>query len=164
MARAGAAVRDTDLGWNEIQEQLEYAAKSYVLVGFQEGSKTKVQIKGDRTKEGGLSMPEIAASNEFGTKTIPARPFMSTAFDDNRLKIYNFIQSEYDKVLLGKQTTEKALGRIGISMVGLVQKKIRQIIYPPNAPSTIKAKGSSKPLIDFGQMIQSVREKVVLKK
>jgi hypothetical protein len=161
MARA---VVDVDLGWNEIQEQLEYAAKSYVQVGFQEDSKTKTQLKGTRRKQGGLSMPEIAASNEFGTDKIPARPFMSTSFDENRNAIYAFIQKNYEKILDGKQTTEKALGLVGIAMVGLIQKKIRQIVYPPNAPSTIKIKGSSKPLIDYGQMIQSVREKVVLRK
>lgn len=164
MARKDAVVKDIDLGWKEIEKQLEYAAKSYVLVGFQEGSKTKTQVKGDRKKEGGLSMPEIAAENEFGTKKIPARPFMSTSFDENKSKIHSFIRKEYSKILEGKQTTQKALGLMGIAMIGLIQKKIRQIVYPPNSPYTISKKGSSKPLIDFGQMIQSVREKVVLKK
>jgi HK97 gp10 family phage protein len=162
MARAG--VKDNDLGWGEIQKQIKLAKDSFVLVGFQQGSKTKAQSKGTRTKQGGLSMPEIAAANEFGTDKIPARPFMTTAFDENRSRINDFTRKEYDKIISGKQTTERALGRIGIAMVGLIQKKIRQIIYPPLAPSTIKAKGSSKPLIDFGQMIQSVREKVVLQR
>jgi hypothetical protein len=44
-----------------------------------------------------------------------------------------------------------------------VQKKIRQITIPPNSPRTIAEKKSSKPLIDFGQMVQSVTFKVNLK-
>jgi hypothetical protein len=38
-----------------------------------------------------------------------------------------------------------------------VRKAIRDLDSPPNAESTIKAKGSSNPLIDTGQMINSIR-------
>ena len=107
-------------------------------------------------------MPEIAAANEFGTETIPARPFMSTSFDENRQRIYNLTQREYGRILDGKTNVAKSLGIIGLFMVGLIQKKIRAIQFPPNSPRTIAIKKSSKPLIDFGQMIQSVREKVVI--
>lgn len=157
------AVADVDKGLKRIQKELALIEKSYVLVGFQAGTTTKTQQKGTRTKKSGLSMPEIAYINEYGTKTIPARPFMSTSFDENREKINNFIQTNFDKILIGETTVSKSLGLLGIAMVGLIQKKIREIRSPPNSPRTIKIKGSSKPLIDFGQMIQSVREKVVIR-
>jgi hypothetical protein len=159
---ARRAVADNDLGFNEIEEQIRLLDKSYVLVGFQEGETTKTQIKGDREKEGGLSLPQIAAANEFGTKSIQARPFMSTSFDENRTKINQFVQAQYGLVLDGKSNAAVALGRVGLAMVGLIQRKIREIRYPPNSPRTIAIKRSSKPLIDFGQMVQSVREKVVI--
>ena len=107
-------------------------------------------------------MPQIAAENEFGTKTIPARPFMRTSFDENRDLLVQVIDSEYDKVLDGTSTTRKSLNAIGLLGVDLIQTKIREIRFPPNSPRTIAAKKSSKPLIDFGQMIQSVRHKVVI--
>lgn len=157
-------IQDIDLGYKAIQKEVSLLAKSYVLVGFQEGSKTKSQTMGARQKEGGLSMPEIAASNEFGTRFIPARPFMSTSFDENRAQINLAILGEYRKILDGKSTAKKSLGLLGQYMVGLIQKKIRAIVFPPNSPRTIAIKKSSKPLIDFGQMIQSVREKVVIVK
>lgn len=158
-----AVVRDTDLGFAEIQKQVALLEVSYVLVGFQEGELTKNQIKGQRQKKGGLSMPEIAAVNEFGNDFIPARPFMSTSFDENRAKINKAIQGEYGKILDGKSTTAKSLGLIGLLGVSLIQRKIRSIVFPPNSPRTIAIKKSSKPLIDFGQMVQSVRSKVVVK-
>lgn len=142
--------------------EIESLASSYVLIGFQEGEITKNQVKNKRKKKSGLSMPEIAAENEFGTRRIPARPFMSTSFDENRQKITNAVNGEYDKVLLGTSTVKKSLNLLGLLGVDLVQQKIRAIQFPPNSPRTIAEKKSSKPLIDFGQMIQSVRHKVVI--
>lgn len=161
---ARSSVKDNDLGYQALQEQINLLKNSYVLVGFQVGEVTRNESKGSRKKKGGESMPEIAASNEFGTSRSPARPFMSTSFDENSRRINNAIQGEYSKILDGKSTVKKSLGLIGQFMVGLIQRKIRSIYFPPNSPRTIALKGSSKPLIDFGQMIQSVREKTVLVK
>ena len=155
------AVKDIDKGWQEIEKQVLSYKRSSVLVGFQEGTKTKKEVKGQREKEGGKSMPQIAAENEFGTKTIPARPFMSTSFDENINKIQELITQQYYDVFDGKKTAKQGLDTVGIIFTGMIQQKIRQIIFPPNSPATIAMKGSSKPLIDFGQMIQSVRHKVV---
>lgn len=162
MARTDV-VKSIDLGWLGILDELKKAQESYVKVGFQQGSETKTQRKGMRTQVPGLSMPQIAAQNEFGTKYIPARPFMSTAVDLNLNMINNYISKQYELILAGKTTTNKALGLIGQMMTGLIQKRIRQIVLPPNSPRTIAIKGSSKPLIDFGQMIQSVSYVVVNK-
>lgn len=155
-------VTDIDKGWREIENETLKFSKSYVLVGFQKGSVTKRQVKGTRVKESNLSMPEIASQNEYGTNKIPARPFMSTSFDENYRTISRYINKQYSDVLDGSLSAKKALGLIGLLMIRLIKKKIRQIHFPPNSPKTIKEKGSSKPLIDFGQMIQSVREKVVM--
>jgi hypothetical protein len=161
MARAD--VKDIDMGWSSIEKELNTFKSAFVLVGFQEGEVTKREVKGQRTKKGGFSMPEIAASNEFGTKNIPARPFMRTSFDENLSKINKLINLQYQAVQDGKKNADQALTAVGVVMVGLIQQKIRSIVSPPNSPRTIAIKGSSKPLIDFGQMIQSVREKVVIK-
>ena len=142
--------------------KIEEMSNSFVLVGFQEGSVTKSQVKGNRRKSAGKSMPTIAAENEFGTKYIPARPFMRTSFDENRGLIQEFIDNEYEKVLGDASTVKRSLNAIGIFAVGLIQQKIRAIHQPPNSPRTIARKKSSKPLIDFGQMVQSVRHKVVM--
>lgn len=142
--------------------EIELLQNSYVLIGFQEGSATKPQVKGNRKKQGGKSQAQIAAENEFGTRYIPARPFMRTSFDENRQKIINAVSGEYNKIINGQSTVKKSLNLLGLLGVGLVQQKIRAIHYPPNSPRTVAIKKSSKPLIDFGQMVQSVRHKVVI--
>lgn len=146
---------------NRIKE-IELLQNSFVLIGFQEGSVTKSQVKGKRRKKAGKSMAEIAAENEFGTRNIPARPFMSTSFDENRQKLVNAVTGEYEKIVAGESTVKRSLNLLGLLGVDFVQTKIRAIHYPPNSPRTIAIKRSSKPLIDFGQMIQSVRHKVVI--
>lgn len=143
-------------------DQIEQLGNSYVLVGFQDGSVTKNQTKAGRRKQGGHSMAQIAFENEFGTKNIPARSFMRTSFDENRDRISRIIATEYDKIIDGESTVRKSLNLIGLYGVDLIQTKIRSIHTPPNSPRTIAIKKSSKPLIDFGQMIQSVRHKVVI--
>lgn len=154
-------VDDKNFGWNEIEKEMRKFSKSSILVGFQEGTKTRKEIKGERIKEGGLSIPEIAASNEFGDGKIPPRPFMSTSFDENRGKIVNIVGRQIARIEGGSRKASFALDVIGLSLVTMIQTKIDQIVTPPNSPVTIKLKGSSKPLIDFGQMRQSVRHKVV---
>ncbi len=59
-----------------------------------------------------------------------------------------------------KKSVEKALGQLGAFFKGKVQKKMVDLSTPANAPSTIKAKGSSNPLIDTGFLRQSIKEKV----
>ena len=157
-----ASFKDYAKKYEQRITELEKLANSYVLIGFQEGSVTKSQVKGNRRKEAGKSMHQIAAENEFGTKTTPARPFMRTSFDENRQTIANAIDGEYDKILDGTSTVKKSLNLIGLLGVDLVQQKIRAIHFPPNSPRTIAIKKSSKRLIDFGQMIQSFRHKVVI--
>lgn len=157
MNKSGVTLREIDLGFEEILEQVKLAEKSFVKVGFQVGSVTKTQRKGSRKQKPNLSMPEIAAANEFGTKHIPARPFMSTAVDLNLTSINKYIERQWGLILIGKSDVEQSLGLIGQYMTGLIQKRIRQIVLPPNSPTTIAIKKSSKPLIDFGQMVQSVR-------
>lgn len=162
-----AAVQDTDLGMADAVADVEHLGKSYVIIGFPVGTKTKQSskpVKGTlHTKKGGLNMAEIAFQNEFGTKTIPARSFMRSSFDENLTTITSILNKEYDRIIEGTSTVKYSLDLIGNIVRDMIKKKIRAITLPPNAPSTIKMKGSSKPLIDFGQMINAVQHKVILK-
>jgi hypothetical protein len=87
---------------------------------------------------------------------------MRTSFDENIKKINDIISGEYDKIIDGESTVKRSLNLIGLFGVSIVQQKIRSIRTPPNSPTTIAIKKSSKPLIDFGQMVQSVSYKVVV--
>lgn len=160
---AKTRVEDIDLGFREIEKQLGYLADGYVLVGIQEGTETEAQVKGQRSKPAGLNMAEIGYINEFGGGNVPARPFIRSAVDMNEARIYGLMQQQYSRILEGRQTAEGSLRSTGVYVEGLIKQRIRAITSPPNAPYTIAQKGSSKPLIDFGQMIQSIANLVFIR-
>ena len=117
-----------------------------VRVGFQ---------RGDAQEEDGTDMCDVAAYNELGTDHIPARPFIRQSVDDNESKIKSFLKGEVKDFAQGK-SAEQILKEIGIFQKDLMQDKITSGSFAPNAESTIKKKGSSKPLVDTGRMRQSV--------
>ena len=117
-----------------------------VRVGFQ---------RGDAQEEDGTDICDVAAFNELGTDHIPARPFIRQSVDDNESKINSFLKEEVKDFAQGK-SAEQILKEIGIFQKDLMQDKITSGSFAPNAESTIKKKGSSKPLVDTGRMRQSV--------
>ena len=103
-------------------------------------------------------MCDIALWNELGTSgahPIPARPFLRQSVDGNEDKIRAHCAQQARAIARGG-TAEEALKKIGIHMKGIVQKTIKEGSFVPNAPSTIRKKGSDKPLIDTGRLRQSV--------
>lgn len=126
--------------------ELEALANKEIFVGFQSG---KV------TDDNGVDIANIAAFNELGTSRAPARPFLRKSVDENGERIQTACAA-FAKQVVDGGTAETALKGLGVFAKTLVQQKITDGDYEPNAPSTIKAKGSDKPLIDTGRMRQSV--------
>lgn len=164
MVQRVAGVTDTDRGLQRIIHELLYSSDNEVLVGIQEGTNTKVQSKNGRTQKSGESIAEYAAKNEFGTREIPQRSFMRSTIDEKSKTIEKVMILQVGMAIDGKISLIQAYNRIGLAVVGLIQQKIGQITTPPNSPRTIAIKKSSKPLIDFGQMIASIRHVVRKKK
>lgn len=121
--------------------------KSQLEVGFFETAKY----------ENGKYVASVAKTQEYGTLKIPARPFFRNAIQKNQAKWFNFFKSQF----LANQDLELTLNQAGEIARGDIVNSIMQTNTPPNAESTIKAKGSSKPLVDTGFMRSSVTFKVV---
>jgi hypothetical protein len=94
--------------------------------------------------------------NEFGTRRIPARPFLRTTMRNQRKKYLAMAHKDAKQIFAGTMTAHQSLSRIGIVAQGDVQMSIVKGGWEPNAPSTIRRKGSSRPLIDTGAMRQAV--------
>lgn len=150
-------VLDTDLGYNKILKEILDNERSEILIGIQQGSKTHYQTKNGRVEKAGIDIAQYAAMNEFGTDSIPERSFIRSAFDMNIELINDLVYRQIGLAIDQDISIDVAYNRIGLGIQSLVQRRIRDIRTPPNSPKTIKIKGSSNPLIDFGQMIQAVR-------
>lgn len=145
-------VKDIDRGLKKFIRQLQYAKEVEVVIGVHEGEEN----------DEGISIAEYAAANEFGTGSIPMRPFMATAFDENSDKISRSIARHYGAVKRGASTVYDALGRIGQSHMKDIKKTIsHRDFLPALSPMTVKAKrGSTKTLIDTGALINSINYKI----
>lgn len=145
---------EKDLGYKKILEQFKEIAKDpYVKVG----------IVKDEKHQDGTSLALIASSNEFGTDDgrVPERSFMRSTADKERRNVKNLIDKGYKDIIKGRETVFGLLTKVGLYVTGKTQQTITDLDNPENAPSTIKGKGSSNPLIDTGLMRQSIRHEVV---
>jgi len=102
----------------------------------------------------------IAVWNEYGTPTskhpIPPRPFFRNAINENRKQIADKVKYFSNLAVIGKITAAQAFENLGLYMQSIIRGSIKNTTSPKNADSTIAKKGSSHPLIDSGQMINSV--------
>lgn len=138
-------VKTTAAG-KKFEKMLKELSQMQVRIGFQHGK---------ATEEDGTDICDVAAWNELGTEHSPSRPFLRKSVDENEAAINSFLQSKRQDLVNGT-SAEQILKEIGIFQKDLIQEKITEGSYAPNAPSTVARKGSSKPLIDTGRMRQSV--------
>lgn len=117
---------------------------------------------GSKTDDDGVALVDIATWNEFGTQTIPARPWLRTALDANR-KRWTKAASKAIKEVIDGGTGEAGLRLLGVVMVGDAKESLLDGAWTPNAPATIQRKGSDQPLVDTGRLVQSQRAEVRLK-
>ncbi|CAM0028783.1 tail completion or Neck1 protein [Vibrio phage K121] len=132
---------------NRIRKEIEKIAKDKtVLVGIHEDAGS--------TDNGELTMAQLGAVLHFGNQHIPARPWLDVGVRSGSADYLDVIESNNEDM-------DNALNMIGLIAVGKVQQYMTELQDPPNAPSTVKKKGSSNPLIDTGALRQSVTYSII---
>lgn len=130
----------------KLMKELKELGDFEVRIGFQAGRETT---------EEGVDVVDIAAFNEFGTSKSPSRPFMRDSLDNHRSEIDRMMEAQGER--LGSGTPARTiLETIGLFGQDLMQTEIEQGEFERNAESTVKAKGSEKPLIDSGRLKNAV--------
>ncbi|WP_448510324.1 hypothetical protein [Immundisolibacter sp.] len=141
----------------QLKKRLEIAgSQSFVTIGVheKEGSSNK------KNSDGQLKVIDVATFHEFGTTTIPERSFIRANDKENFQKYKNMIREIKDKIIFENMTIKQGLGLLGEQIRADIQAKIRSGIAPELEESTIRRKGSSIPLIDTGQLINSIIYKI----
>lgn len=103
----------------------------------------------------------IAAAHEFGLGNVPERPFLAVGIKSGKDELRKQSYESLKQIVESKMSAGKALQLLGVKAEGLVKQYIRDGNFTPLKPETIKRKGSSKPLIDTGNLIQSITSGVV---
>lgn len=141
---------------NEKLKRLEQLFKaidrSAVYIGVVGGSHT------DNETHQTIRMPELAAVHEFGSakRNIPERSFLRSSIEDNKQNYTNQMANLIKQAAQGSVAPSAVYGAMGAVAAGQAQKKISNGQLAPLKPQTIQRKGSSKPLYDTGQLVQSI--------
>lgn len=130
----------------EKSEVLKFLGKKSLEVGFYDSV----------TYPNGQNVAQVAFWNEFGTIHSPARPFFRNAIEINIKKWY----ASFGDLVASGGSDKVVMGKLGEIVKNDIVVSITKFSTPPNAQSTIRQKGSSKPLIDTGLMRRSVTYKV----
>lgn len=138
-------IRDSDPGFKKLKKRLSGPDRVDIGVFAKQGSDLVI----------------YAAANEFGTSRIPERSHLRAGIDEGKEKINSFIASSFSRMFAGKSTKRIEIGRLGLLGTSLVVGKINKGPFVKNKPSTIRAKKSSKPLINTGRLRASYTHRIV---
>ncbi|KKM68182.1 hypothetical protein LCGC14_1463370, partial [marine sediment metagenome] len=107
----------------------------------------------------GITNANLAAVHEFGAPSvgIPSRSFMRAPFDANLDKYTRFMSERAHDL---RRSFRIILGQTAQLVKSDMIRAIDDGLVPPLRPATVERKGSSKPLIDTGQLKQSITTKV----
>jgi hypothetical protein len=108
----------------------------------------------------GTPVAYVATIHEHGSGPIPARPFMRPAVAQYGPEWMDLLGQGAKAAMAGTVSPEAVLEAVTLRAAGDVGKAIRAVTSPGLKPMTIARKGFEKPLIDTGQMFQSVTGKV----
>ena len=144
---AKVTVKVQQRGGKKLRRLLREAGKGSV-------SGVKVGFFSTARYEDGTPVAAVAAWNEFGTETIPERPFFRNALAESERSVGRILQAGLDTKKM--VVDEQLAGRVGAHVQGKIQDSITSLKEPPNAPETVRRKGSSDPLLDTGTLRNSV--------
>lgn len=127
MIRPKVTIKGNFEATKKIQEALKKAKGSYVTAGVHTDAGTYIKRPSQPNPP---LVTSVAWWLEYGTKFMPARPFLGPAFDEN-------IEVLKKKMALGLMgvafygwSVEKGLSPLGYTMVVLIQNKLRSNVGP----------------------------------
>lgn len=160
------AVKNT-VNLKEIQK-LADQGRVQILVGFPSGRQhvptyhknEKGEVVsysgGDITNEKPIETAELAKELSYGTAIIPARPFLEEGIASKKDEIQKAMADETKKL---KEGNPANWDKVATMAVGAIEEFVRSDYYKstkPNSKKTIEYKGSDTPLIDGGDMLNSL--------
>jgi hypothetical protein len=144
---------------NDVQVMVGLPANKYHKEKDEQTGKFKRVTKAAVKSGKAVLLAVIGFIHEYGApeKGIPARPWLRPGIRSGKPDYVKLNRRNLIRILQGTMTKEAALRQLGVMAVGKVQQYLRHSEnFKPLKAATIRAKGSDKPLIDTGQMMQSV--------
>lgn len=151
MLRATTRLKQDFKALGKAERGFRFWRKKDVLVGIPQEE--------DSVREDGVTNAELMYIHSYGSpiNSIPARPTIEPAIEKNRVVIAQILRGGMAGTLTGNLASgDAALKRAGTFAVAKAKEMFGSSELAPNAPSTIRMKGSSAPLIDTGQLRNAI--------
>lgn len=149
---AHGATTKNDRVWRQLREKIRGIAHKVVKVGW--------LSDGSMSLDGKISLADLALIQEIGTEDghVPAREPLRRTFEEHegQAEVSRVCERLGRQLVAEKLEVERALEILGDYGANMVKRRIKMGLPPPNAPSTVAAKGSSAPLIDTGYLVNGV--------
>jgi hypothetical protein len=147
---------------NGLLDRIRSVARRYttkIEVGYFGNAMHKPSITEGKSTPTPIALKDLAAIHELGLG-VPKRAFIAPSLKKNRVKYLKYAGKQITPVIRGKKSLNVAWQGLGLMAVADIQEYMVTASFTPLDPKTIKRKGSSKPLIDTGQLRQSITYRV----
>ena len=153
-----ASITDKDHGLKALVERVGSLSKASVKVGVLSDRAGEAKRARGESPVKGLTVLEVAKVHEFGAPAagIPARSFLRGTVDEQDSEIRADQHKIAVAVISGRLDLRRGLDQLGARVAAKIQQRIARGIEPPLQARTIARKGSSKPLVDTGQLRSSI--------
>ena len=160
-----AQVRQKNKGWvDKLLKRVKNLERQEAACGFPNTLNKKY--------DNGASVIDVAIWNQYGTYNAPARDFMNPANEEINKKWGELSKKAIPAINAGKTDAQTVLEAGANVAVAEIKKSIVNLREPANAPITVQGgwmrnkksgklfyvegKGSDNPLVDTGNMMNSV--------
>lgn len=152
-------VKIDDSRWRKLLAGVKGMDRAHVRVGI-------LASKGGRSRHSDsspLSLVDIAFIHEYGSGPIPERSFIRSTFT-NAPWLASFTAALAKKVVTDGMSLRQALSILGERSVAEVRRTVTEGagVPPPLKPATIARKGSDRPLVDTGRLMNALSYEVVI--
>lgn len=149
------------------------------LEGIVEAMQGLSDVRGKVGWFAGSSYPDgppvalVAATQEYGTGSIPPRPFMRPTIQQEKTVWAKGFADGTRAVLKGRFTSEQVMEQVAGRAAGDVRKAITEVVSPPLNEKTVAARMRkrglpvekatatvAKPLVDTGRMLNTLTHQV----
>lgn len=144
-------------GFEDLMKRIKDGIETKLMVGVPE----KNAARGDEGKQK-VNNAQLAFIHTYGSpvNNIPARPFLVPAITQTETmdRISELFKQGFEAAIEGgEESATPYLEKAGIVAVNAVNDYIQDSShFVPNAPETIRRKGSDKPLIDTASLKRSI--------
>jgi hypothetical protein len=150
-------IKLVDKGYKIYTDAFKELDSKKVAVGLFSNVGDDVLIKGIANEFG-------ARAGKNGSVVIPERSYIRSTYNKNYKRVARRFAQIVRSIKRGSNDINTKLKLIGLEQEKKTKKTLTDLKHPPNAPSTIKNKGSSNPLIDTGELRSKISSRVVPKK